>query len=142
MRVLNGRITEHFQLSEFANNLDGGVVLITPQVIEFIQMLEEFRKWYGRSVNITSGYRTKEFNKKVGGASNSLHIQGIAIDFALPSAFKKYSKERQEEYLNNIKNKWYQICDNRGIHGSVIFYDTWVHLDARRNKRYFEDKRG
>lgn len=142
MKLLKDEITSHFRLVEFANNEDGGVVEITPPFIEFVQMLEEFRGWYNRPVNILSGYRTKPFNKKVGGASNSLHLKGLAIDFSLPTAFYKYSKSRQNEFLENIKNKWYEICDKHNIYGSVLFYDTWVHIDARTNKRYFEDKRG
>lgn len=142
MILLKDQITAHFRLNEFANNEDGGVIEVTPSFVQFVLMLEEFRGWYNRPVLITSGYRTKAFNKKVGGVSNSLHLKGLAVDFALPSAFYNYSKARQNQFLENIKNKWYEICDENGIFGSVLYYDRWVHLDVRTNKRYFEDKRG
>ena len=141
MKLLNDQITPHFRLSEFANTKDGDVVLLNSDVVLFIQMLEEFRVWYNRTMTITSGYRTKAFNKKVGGASNSYHLKGLAADFGLPSAFYNYSKARREEFLMNVKNKWYEICREHGKTGSVIWYDTWIHLSWWPTW-YFEDKRG
>ena len=142
MEVLKDQLTDHFRLREFANNEDGGGVLLTPPFLEFVRMLEVFRVCYNRPINITSGYRTKDFNKKIGGVSNSLHLKQLAIDFSLPAEFYKFSKERQDQFLENVKSKWYQICDDNNIPGSVLFYDRWVHIDVRANKRYFEDKRG
>ena len=116
-------------------------MLLNLDVILFIQMLEEFRIWYNRPMNITSGYRTAAFNKKVGGASNSYHRKALAADFALPSAYYNYSKARKEAFLNNIKIKWYEICKKHGKTGSVIWYDSWIHLSWWPTW-YFEDKRG
>lgn len=149
MQLLEDKITPHFRLSEFANNEDGGAVVLNPDVINFIQMLEEFRVWYNRIMNITSGYRTKAFNAKVGGVSNSYHLKGLAADFRLPNEYYKFTDDRKLEFLGNIKNKWYEICDRyimpstgQRICGSVIWEPTWIHLDARTGKRYFEDNRG
>jgi hypothetical protein len=140
--IRKDQITEHFRLSEFVNTLDGNRIDLSPEFFRFVFMLENFRRWYGRPVNITSGFRTAAYNRKVGGASNSLHLKTLAIDFRLPSDFKRYSKARQNEFLTNVRNKWFQLCDLEGIPGSVLWYDTWVHLDYRTDRRYFEDKRG
>ena len=43
--------------------------------------MDELRHLVGRSIHITSGYRTPEFNKKVGGSPNSYHTKGLACDF-------------------------------------------------------------
>lgn len=141
MNLLDDRITAHFRLSEFANTEDGNVMLLNARVILFIQCLEIFRVWYGRVMNITSGYRTAAFNKKVGGVSNSYHLKALAADFKLPKEYFKYSKQRQEEFINNIKNKWYEICEANGEKGSVIIYDTIIHLSFWP-VWYYEDKRG
>ncbi len=140
--IRKDQITDHFRLSEFVNTLDCNRLDISLEFFRFVSMLEYFRRWYGRPVNITSGFRTAAYNRKIGGVSNSLHLKGLAIDFRLPSDFKRYSKVRQNEFLTNVRNKWFQLCDLEGIPGSVLWYDTWVHLDYRTNKRYFEDKRG
>lgn len=149
MRLLEDRITPHFRLSEFSNTEDGDVVLLNPDVIQFIQMLEEFRVWYDRIMNITSGYRTKAFNKKWKGDANSYHLKGLAADIRLPLEYYKFTEERKLEFLNNVKNKWYEICERRAmpstgqrICGSVIWEPTWIHLDVRTGKQYFDDKRG
>ena len=41
---------------------------------------EIWREWWGKPVTITSAYRTKNFNKAIGGASNSLHLKCCAYD--------------------------------------------------------------
>ena len=149
MNLIEDTITPHFKLSEFANNEDGGKMLLNQDVLQFIQMLEVFRIWYNRPMSVTSGYRTKVFNEKVGGDVNSYHLKALAVDFRLPSEYYKWTRERQNEFLNNIKEKWYRICDDKilpstgqKICGSVLFEPTWVHLDVRTGKRYFDDRRG
>lgn len=116
-------------------------MLLNRDVIEFIQMLEEFRVWYNRPMNITSGYRTPAFNKKIGGASNSEHPKGRAADFRLPIDYYSFTNARKIQFLNNVKEKWYAICKAHGKCGSVIWYDSWIHLSWWPTW-YFEDKRG
>ena len=137
------RLTLHFRLSEFVNTLDGNRMYLDSGFIPFVLQLQEFRLWYGRPMNITSGYRTAAYNRKVGGASNSMHLKGLAVDFRLPAGeLKKYGKARKEEFYNNIKDKWFLLCDGAGVKGSVVFYDAIIHLDYRRDFRYFDDRRG
>lgn len=38
---------------------------------------------YGKVPHINSGYRTKEYNKKVNGADNSAHLRGYAVDLSV-----------------------------------------------------------
>ena len=140
MKLLDDRITENFRLSEFANTIDGGAVLLNPDVIRFVQMLQVFRNWYNRPVNISSGYRTAAFNRKVGGASNSYHLKGLAVDFLLPTEYYSFAQQRKNEFLNNIKTKWYDICSKGGVSGSVIYYDSYIHISWWPST-YFEDKR-
>jgi len=140
MKLIEDRITSNFKLAEFANTEDGGAMILNPNVIQFIFMLQEFRAWYNRPMNITSGYRTKEFNKKCGGASNSYHLLGLAADFKLPEEYFSFNAARKNEFLNNIKNKWYSICKNHCKNGSVIWYESFVHLSWWPTW-HFEDKR-
>lgn len=44
------------------------------------QALDIMRGMAGTPFNITSGFRTVEENKKVGGAANSAHLTGLAVD--------------------------------------------------------------
>jgi uncharacterized protein YcbK (DUF882 family) len=42
--------------------------------------LQAIRDEYGAPISITSAYRTPTHNKAVGGAPNSLHTLGMAVD--------------------------------------------------------------
>ena len=46
--------------------------------------LDRAREFYGSPIIITSGYRSPEHNKKIGGAAKSAHIFGMAVDIRIP----------------------------------------------------------
>ena len=140
INVFDGKITEHFNISEFACHANHEV-LLNADVLDHIYRLEKFRQWYSRPVVVNSGYRTPEYNKKVGGAKESFHVKGVATDIALPAEFYTFSKARKEEFLSNIKKKWYELCAKEGKAGGVGFYKTFFHLDSRPAKQAFWDER-
>lgn len=51
-----------------------------------IDMLDVARDLSGVPFNITSSYRTEEHNAKIGGAKNSSHLRGNAVDIACTSS--------------------------------------------------------
>ena len=127
-RVVEDRLSPNFRLSEFANSRDRNSVLINQEFLEFARLLQVFRNWYNRPINITSGFRTPEFNRAIGGASNSAHLRGLAVDFRLPTEWGSFTRERQNEFLNNVRRRWEEICRQNGRFAGVIFYDTFVHI--------------
>ena len=78
----------HFSLSEFdspdlpnsGKNMDSN----------FLYKLDHARDIAGISFKITSGYRTKEHNTKVGGVPNSSHLIGVAADIAVSNGHERY----------------------------------------------------
>lgn len=48
----------------------------------FMRMLVAFRMIIGRPMPVTSGFRGKEHNNRIKGASNSAHLFGCAVDIA------------------------------------------------------------
>ena len=137
--ILDGQITPHFNIWEFrcrANN----EILINADVIAHIQRLEKFRLWYKRVMIINSGYRTLEHNRKQKDSSDtSRHILGIATDINLPlGEFAGFSKARQNEFLNNVRKKWAEICSADGLGGGVGFYNTFFHLDSRKKAGFWD----
>ena len=75
-RLNNFKIAKNFTLSEFESP-DTGEVKISSHMVFLLQRL---RDKINAPIISLSGYRTPEHNKKIGGAVNSLHMQGMAAD--------------------------------------------------------------
>ena len=50
------------------------------------KILQPLRDHIGMPITITSGYRSSDVNKAVGGVSSSQHLDGCAADCVVPSA--------------------------------------------------------
>lgn len=82
---------------------------------EFLHMLDAARKIYGKPMKVNSGYRTKEYNAKIGGVKNSSHIKGLAADISCKSSGDRF------DMLNAfIKAGFKRI----GVAGSFIHVDN------------------
>lgn len=68
----------YFKLDEFKCKCCGEN--LTSQAL--IDMLNKARELAGVPFIITSGYRCKTHNKKVGGKDNSAHLRGLAADIS------------------------------------------------------------
>ena len=78
----------YFKLKEF-NSPDkpGSGQLMDPF---FLQLLDKARTHAQIPFKISSGYRTKEHNKKVGGVPNSAHLKGLAADIVCNNSSDRY----------------------------------------------------
>lgn len=119
------KLSTNFSLSEFAS-ADGtppsGEVL--KNLTELAKNLEVLRKHLGQPIHVTSGFRSKEHNAKIGGATNSMHIKGMAADIQV-AKFKPEDVAKAIELL---------IKDGKMKEGGLGIYSTWVHYDIRGTK--------
>ncbi|HET8735177.1 MAG TPA: D-Ala-D-Ala carboxypeptidase family metallohydrolase [Pricia sp.] len=78
----------YFKLSEFdsPDNPGSGSNMQLPLLVK----LDYARALAGIPFVITSGYRTRSHNRKVGGVSNSSHLTGWAVDISAPGSATKY----------------------------------------------------
>lgn len=120
--MITGRLVRNFSLQEMQ---DCGTLVITPEVVQFAQMLQELRNWYSKPININSWYRTQATNYRVGGSSNSLHLNGLAVDISIKG-----------DLQNKFCARWQEICKKYGIVGGFNYYNTYIHIS------YGEDKFG
>jgi hypothetical protein len=78
----------------------------TPEHIENFKVLAEkifqpIREHFGVPIHISSGYRSKELNAKIGGSATSQHCSGEAIDIDMDSSS---SGVTNADVFNYIKN--------------------------------------
>lgn len=87
------KLTSHFTLDEMLVSQTAarrGITNIpTPDVVEELRrlcelILQPLRDSLDRPVLVSSGYRSPELNRAVGGAKNSCHMFGRAADISVP----------------------------------------------------------
>lgn len=115
-------LTQHFKLEEF-DCRDGSP---TPQhiqirLVELAMNLEKLRAYLGAPITITSGYRTPEYNRKVGGAPRSQHVEGRAADIRVQGLSPAQVAAKIEELIAN----------GDMAQGGIGIYNSWVHYDIR-----------
>ena len=77
-----------FKLSEFDSpDRPGSGELMEPEVV---QALDIARDIYSFPMVITSGFRTVDHNKKVGGSRQSSHLLGYAVDIAVSNSERRF----------------------------------------------------
>lgn len=112
------QISKHFKVREFAQkDFRCDKVIVNTELID---VLEDIRAHFNKPVNVTSGYRTPEYNTKIGGVKNSQHTKGTAADIKVSGI---PAKEVQKYLKHKYQNKY-------GI-GS---YSTFTHIDVRAKK--------
>ena len=128
----NKYITPHFQVKEFACNDGNNYVIVNKDLIYTLEKL--FTVLNAKAINITSGYRTDAYSKKIGGkGANDNHALGCAIDFWVKRQDgSRYSSEIIKNTLVNIGHKG----------GIGIINNTCVHIDSgirARNPYIFKE---
>ena len=73
-----GRASLHFRFAEFASKGRTDYTIKLNRVL--VRGLEELRDRHGEAIGILSGYRDPAHNELQGGAGNSQHLYGNAID--------------------------------------------------------------
>lgn len=94
-----------------------GLHLQTKEALELAEV------YYGSHIYVTSGYRDKEYNKKVGGAVNSQHLYGLAIDIPLPTS-----------PLQTKRLIWALML---GGFTSIGVYQGHIHADLRKDPAFW-----
>lgn len=101
-----------------------------------IKTVQWLRDHFNVPVIITSTFRSHEYNLSIGGAKNSFHTRGLAVDFY----FRQRNLEIIPEIEKDVKERG-PICtalETIGIKG-FLFYTNFIHLDCRKSfftKRY------
>jgi len=116
------QLTEHFSLDELVNSQIATRRRIdnTPadRIVENLKrtaaVLEEIRFLVGKPIVVSSGYRCPALNVAVGGASKSMHVQGLAADI---NAVGLSARELAQK-----------IAASDILFDQLIHEGTWVHV--------------
>ena len=125
------KLTDNFTINELtysvtaaANNIDKrpSVEVIANLKALCENVLQPLRNHLGCPVIVTSGYRSPELNKKIGGKQNSQHLKGQAADFVVP-------QKNLEDIFSYIKNTlpFDQLLLETGKAGK------WIHVSFCSN---------
>lgn len=112
-------LSTNFKAREFACK-DGSDTILIDQ--KLVALLQDIRNHFGKPVIINSAYRNAAYNKKIGGAEKSQHVQGKAADIRIngvsPTEIAKYA-------------------ETIGVQG-IGLYDGFVHVDTRTTKSFWK----
>lgn len=90
-------------------------------------ILDPLREKYGKPIIVTSGFRCKELNKAVGGASTSQHLTGEAADIRTVEDTKQENK-KLFDLIQELNLPFDQLIDEYNL--------NWVHVSySSRNRR-------
>jgi uncharacterized protein YcbK (DUF882 family) len=119
------KITNNFSLQEFNSKCRRPIPnRVLPNIIELAKNLQVLRDAVGKSITITSGYRSPEHNAKIKGAKNSQHITGMAADIKVTGMTPKEVALVIEGLIESGKMN----------QGGIGIYPSWVHYDIRGTK--------
>lgn len=132
---------EHFNWKEllfkgasharFKSNTDPDPSLY-PNVVPLVNLLEKIRQEVGAPVRLLSIYRSPDYNRDVGGAASSRHMQFDAADFEVLGAGAGNS------------DRWYKIAkrlrDKGEFKGGIGVYKTFVHVDTRGTNTFWDSR--
>ncbi|MBX2866071.1 MAG: peptidoglycan-binding protein [Leptolyngbyaceae cyanobacterium MAG.088] len=90
-------------------------------IIAFARVLQDARNLIGQAFVINSWYRDPQSNAAVGGATNSFHLSGQAVDMYVPG----YSVR---QVANALMASW---------PGGILIYSSHLHLDTGRKQVIF-----
>lgn len=122
-------LSENFSLVEFLASetadklgIDNSLSVVDDAyIVSNLEMLcrftlEPIRKFLGRPVRVSSGYRCKRLNMEVGGSPTSDHCNGLAADI----------------YFDDFANKWYEVVmlliTSAIPFDQLIVYKNFLHI--------------
>lgn len=93
------KLSTNFTVKEFACKDGSDTVLVAPRLV---MVLQSIRSRFGAAVTINSGYRTPQYNAKVGGVAHSQHCYGTAADIVVrgktPAAVAAYARQLMPDW--------------------------------------------
>lgn len=117
-----GDLTANFSTDEFRCK-DGSFIpgIYVANVKRLAENLQVLRDVVNAPIHINSGYRSKAYNKKIGGASASQHMFATAADIVV----RGMRPSRVAELIEEL------IREGKMVQGGLGRYSSFTHYDIR-----------
>lgn len=115
-------------LSKYRNDYNEEV---DDNVNELLKRINIIRALYGKPMTLSSGWRPSEYNKSIGGAPNSNHCKGLALDV----------KDTDGEFKKFVTSNLYKFSLLGLYMEQFSWTPTWVHIQIvppASGARFFE----
>ena len=118
-------MTNNFSLKEFESK-DGSKMPsdVYLNIVKLVGQLQFLRDYTGRAITVNSGYRSPEYNAKIGGVKNSQHLLGKAADITI-EGLKPAEVYRLIDELIDM---------GLMLQGGLGSYESFTHYDIRKTK--------
>ncbi len=90
------------------------------------RVFERIRREVGGPIRVNSAYRTRAYNAQVGGSRNSQHVEGRALDLAVP---RKLILAEFHEIVLFVARRPGSLLRGVGV------YPSFIHIDTRPSPR-------
>ncbi len=100
---------------------------------KLVRLLKQVERKFGRTPIVTSGYRSRRYNRLIRGARNSMHIQCKAADIQV----KGVSKWRLARYLRTLPGRGGvgTYCHTASVHIDISTKRDWNRRCSRKRRR-------
>ena len=135
----NAKLSEHFSLGEFTKSNSHPEVYNIPSheaitnLTNLCKWLEVLRERAGTPIRINSGYRSPQLNRKIGGAPNSNHLTGCAVDIRVENMEQliRYAAILLD-YADKTNQEFDELLIEKNRYGAI-----WLHFAVRpRDNRH------
>lgn len=96
-----------------------------------LNVLDPLREAYGKPIRVNSGYRSRRLNLVIGGAKNSQHMTGEAVDITVKSKdgnkwLFDYIKENlpYDQLIDEYNYSWVHVSFRKGRNRKEILHKT------------------
>ena len=129
----NANLSEHFTLGELTKSGSHPEVYNIPSheaianLTNLSKWLEVLRERAGTPIIINSGYRSPQLNRKIGGAPNSNHLTGCAVDIRVDNMEQllRYAVILLD-YADESKQDFDELLIEKNRYGAI-----WLHFAVR-----------
>jgi len=142
IRKLNKKIKsrgiKHFQAEELGKHYNakwkGDNFILPPEsmwgnMMNTLRLADEIREELGKPLIVWSAYRSPEYNKTIGGSSNSQHKQFRALDLHVQGDNFMMLISTAAKLVQKYRNNGYEV--------GLGIYPNFIHIDVGFKSRFW-----